>query len=335
MSANRQQILGWVASGHLDANQLEQALAITDSAPSAAANLRFLSHVVLAFAVVLLCSGVIFFFAFNWDDLSRYAKFAIAQTALVLSLLPLLRFKLSHSIGQAALFGASLLVGALLALVGQTYQSGADTYQLFLIWAVLITPWTLLARMPGLWLLLLVLLNLSLLLALDNLGIKRLPGPFTHLGWLLFALNTSAAAVWHIATRRTPATPLLHWGGQSISLYSLLIITLLALDSISSWSASDQLTLPVAALCAGLWLYLYRIRRLDLTMLSALSMAVIVLMITALSHALTDQMATDRLLLLLAVSVMGLSSAAAFWLKRLNQQAQIMPTQPDNGAAHD
>lgn len=335
MSANRQHILDWVASGHLDANKLEQALAITDSAPSAAAKLNFLSHVVLVFAVVLLCSGVIFFFAFNWDDLSRYAKFAIAQTALVLSLLPLLRLKLTDSIGQAALFAASLLVGALLALVGQTYQSGADTYQLFLIWAVLITPWTLLARMPALWLLLLVLLNLSLVLALDNLAINRLPAPFTHPGWLVFALNTGAAGLWHLATRRAAATPLLRWSEQIISLYSLLIITVLALDYISSWSVRDALALPTWAVFAALWLYLYRIRQLNLTMLSALSMAAIVLIVTALSNALTDQMATDGLLLLLALSVMGLSSAAALWLKHLHQHSKTTHTQPDNGAAHD
>ena len=335
MSANHQQLLDWVTSGHLDADKLEQALAITNSAPSAAAQLRFISGVVLTFAVALLCSGVVFFFAFNWDELSRYAKFAIAQTALVLSLLPLLRFKLTDSIGQAALFAASLLVGALLALVGQPYQSGADTYQLFLIWAVLITPWTLLARMPALWLLLLILLNLSLVLALDSLAIDSLLAPFSHPGWLLFALNTGAAGLWHLVTRRAAATPLLRWSEQIISLYSLLIITVLALDYISSWSVRDALALPTWAVFAALWLYLYRIRQLNLTMLSALSMAAIVLIVTALSNALTDQMATTGLLLLLALSVMGLSSAAALWLKRLNQHSKITRTQSDNGAAHD
>ena len=174
MSANRQQILDWAASGHLDADKLEQALAVTNSLPSSAANLRFLSRVVLAFAVLLLCSAVIFFFAYNWDDLSRYSKFALAQGALIVSLLPLLRINLQQPTGQAAMFAASLLVGALLALVGQTYQSGADTYQLFLVWAALITPWVLIARMPALWLLLLVLLNVSLGLALNALSIRTL-----------------------------------------------------------------------------------------------------------------------------------------------------------------
>ena len=93
MSNDKQQILDWVASGHLAPSQLERALEVTHNVPSPADNLRFLSRVVLTFAMLLLCSGVIFFFAYNWDDLSRYSKFAIAQGALILSLLPLLRLK--------------------------------------------------------------------------------------------------------------------------------------------------------------------------------------------------------------------------------------------------
>ncbi len=321
MSANRQQIRDWVASGHLDANQLEQALTITQSAPSATANLRFLSRVVLAFAVLLLCSGVIFFFAYNWDDLSRYSKFAIAQGALILSLLPLLRVNLQQPAGQAALFAASLLVGALLALVGQTYQSGADTYQLFLAWSVLIAPWVLLARIPALWLLLLALLNISLVLVLDNLAIYSLFVPFTQPAWLLFALNASAAGLWMLSTQHLLATRLLRWGERTISLYSLLLITFLAVESIYSSTDSAGLTLPIWTGFSTLWLYLYRIRQLDLVMLSALLMAAIILIVSLLAHALSDYLPFDSLFLLLALTVMGLSSAGAVWLKRLSQHA--------------
>ncbi len=335
MSAKRQQILDWVANGHLDADKLEQALTVTDNAPSAASKLRFLNQIVLAFAVLLLCSGVIFFFAYNWDELSRYQKFVLAQAALLLSLLPLLRFKLQHPAGQAALLGASILVGALLALVGQTYQSGADTYQLFLIWAALITPWAVLARMPTLWLLLLALLNLSLILALDNLAIYRLPAPFTNPIWLLFALNACALGVSHLTTRNTTDTRLLHWSKHVISVYSLLIITVLAMGSISSWSVRDALALPVWGLCSALWLYLYRVRQLDLLMLSALIMTAIVLTVTLLANRLTDHIPFDGLFLLLALTVMGLSSAGAFWLKRLNQRAALLNTPPEYGAAND
>lgn len=323
MSASRQQILDWAASGHLAADKLEQALAVTNSIPSAANNLRFLSRVVLAFAVLLLCSGVIFFFAYNWDNLSRYSKFALAQGALIVSLLPLLRVNLQQPAGQAAMFAASLLVGALLALVGQTYQSGADTYELFVVWAALITPWVLLARMPALWLLLLVLLNVSLVLALNVLSIRHLFAPFSNLGWSFFALNSAAAGLWMLATQRLSATRLLRWGERVINLYSLLIITVLAIGYVYSWSNPDGLTLPVWAAFSALWLYLYRLRQLDLMMLSALVMAAIVLTVATLAHAFSGILPNDGLYFLLALLVTGLSSAGAIWLRKLSQHAAL------------
>lgn len=316
----KQQILDWVASGHLAASQLEHALEVTHSMPSPADNLRFLSRVVLTFAMVLLCSGVIFFFAYNWDDLSRYSKFAIAQGALILSLLPLLRLNLQQPAGQMALFAACLLVGALLALVGQTYQSGADTYELFLVWALLITPWVVLACMPALWLLLLVLLNLSLGLALDNLAIRHLFEPFAHPLWSIFALNISAASLWILATHGSASTALLRWGERVIALFCLLIITGLAIGYVNSWSNSDALTLPVWLGFSLLWLYLYRLRQLELTMLSAWAMAAIILCVIILAEVLSDSIATEALFLLLTLTVLGLSSAAAVWLRQLSQQ---------------
>ena len=45
--------------------------------------------------------------------------------------------------GKAALLAAALLTGGLLALIGQTYQTGADTFELFATWAALILPWVL------------------------------------------------------------------------------------------------------------------------------------------------------------------------------------------------
>lgn len=320
MSNDKQQILDWVASGHLAPSQLERALEVTHSVPSPADNLRFLSRVVLTFAMLLLCSGVIFFFAYNWDDLSRYSKFAIAQGALILSLLPLLRLNPQQPAGQTALFAACLLVGALLALVGQTYQSGADTYELFLVWALLITPWVVLACMPALWLLLLVLLNLSLGLALDNLAIRHLFEPFAHPLWSIFALNISAASLWILATHGSASTALLRWGERVIALFCLLIITGLAIGYVNSWSNSDALTLPVWLGFSLLWLYLYRLRQLELTMLSAWAMAAIILCVIILAEVLSDSIATEALFLLLTLTVLGLSSAAAVWLRQLSQQ---------------
>lgn len=337
MSSTRQQIFDWAASGAIPADKLAQALALTQSTPNTATGLTFLSRVVLAFAVALLCSGVIFFFAYNWDALSRYHKFAIAQGALLLSLLPLLRFHLQHAVAQAAVFAASLLVGALLALIGQTYQSGADTYQLFALWALLITPWVLIARMPALWLLLLILLNVALALLLSDFIQQPWLAGVNNIGLLLFALNAAAAGAWLFITRHRPASGLLNWAGRSINLYSLLLITLMALEQILGWQGYD-LTLVVWVLFAALWLYLYRVRHIDLVMLSALIMASIVLIVSALSQIADLYLGEETLLLSLAISVMGLSSAGSAWLKRLKRikgHAQPSTAATQQGAQHE
>ena len=337
MSSTRQQIFDWAASGAIPADKLAQALALTQSTPNTATGLTFLSRVVLAFAVALLCSGVIFFFAYNWDALSRYHKFAIAQGALLLSLLPLLRFHLQHAVAQAAVFAASLLVGALLALIGQTYQSGADTYQLFALWALLITPWVLITRMPALWLLLLILLNVALALLLSDFIQQPWLAEVNNISLLLFALNAAAAGAWLFITRHRPASGLLNWAGRSINLYSLLLITLMALEQILGWQGYD-LTLVVWVLFAALWLYLYRVRHIDLVMLSALIMASIVLIVSALAQVADLYLGEETLLLSLAISVMGLSSAGSAWLKRLkrterNTEPSTAATQ--QGAQHE
>ena len=58
--------------------------------------------------------------------------------------------------GQALLIGASVLTGVLLAVIGQVFQTGADAFELFLVWTVLILPWTLASRSAAHWLVWLV-----------------------------------------------------------------------------------------------------------------------------------------------------------------------------------
>ena len=66
--------------------------------------------------------------------------------------------------GRIALLAAGFLVGVLLAVYGQVYQTGADPYGLFVTWGLLIVGWALIGRQAGLWMLTLVLANLSVIL---------------------------------------------------------------------------------------------------------------------------------------------------------------------------
>ena len=63
-------------------------------------------------------------------------------------------------------------------------------------------------------------------------------------------------------------------------------------------------------------------------MLSAWALAAIILAVIILAKALADSIATEALFLLLTLSMMGLSSAAAVWLRQLSQRARDPSHQP-------
>lgn len=134
----------------------------------------FLTKLAWGLAVLLLASGLVTWVAAHWDDWGNGAKFALAQGAVLVSagLAWLFRRRAGgwgHDLGvPAALTGlAAVATGGLLALIGQTYQTGADPWQLFALWTVLIIPWVLAVRSVFLSVLFVVLLNTALYLWID------------------------------------------------------------------------------------------------------------------------------------------------------------------------
>jgi uncharacterized membrane protein len=92
--------------------------------------------------------GIIFWIAANWDTLGRFGRFALLQFIfLVLCLGALLRPAARTPFGLLAL----LAIGGLFAYFGQTYQTGADPWQLFAVWALLALPLCVSVRSDVLW----------------------------------------------------------------------------------------------------------------------------------------------------------------------------------------
>lgn len=112
---------------------------------------RWTGHALLALGVGHFLSGIIFFFAFNWDELTRWQKFAALEAGVLLFAVLALVAGSQRLIGQAALIGATVMTGLLLAVTGQVYQTGADTFELFTAWALLVLPWVLLSRSAAHW----------------------------------------------------------------------------------------------------------------------------------------------------------------------------------------
>ena len=92
--------------------------------------------------------GVILWLAANWETLGRMGRFALLQvTVLVACAGAAWHMRLRAPLGLLAL----MAVGGLFAYFGQTYQTGADPWQLFAVWAVLALPLCLGARSDVLW----------------------------------------------------------------------------------------------------------------------------------------------------------------------------------------
>ena len=124
---------------------------------------------------LLVLAGIIFFFAFNWAELSSFFKLGLIEAALILSAFGAWFFGAKKLVGQLFLLSASVLVGVFLAVFGQIYQTGADSWQLFALWAVLILPWTVLSQFAVHWLLWMGLVHLGLALWWDLMPWPSLP----------------------------------------------------------------------------------------------------------------------------------------------------------------
>ena len=116
---------------------------------------------VLALGVGQVLAGVVFFFAYNWAALPAWAKLGGLQAGIVAAAVAAWVVGLARPVGRALLVGAAVLVGVTLAVFGQIYQTGADAYQLFVGWGLLILPWVLGSASPALWLVWLVVIHLG------------------------------------------------------------------------------------------------------------------------------------------------------------------------------
>ena len=135
----------------------------------------FLRRSALLLGAALVASAMVCWVAANWAYADKLQKLAGAQVLLALIVLAagLMAGKVAAGNRNLTVFAqllalAGVCVGAMLALQGQIYQTGADAWQLFLLWAVLLLPWLLGLRTLFLGVLLAVLLNLSAVLSFEH-----------------------------------------------------------------------------------------------------------------------------------------------------------------------
>ena len=138
--AGARQLLYLHRHGKLSDEALRRGLALIDRPRDPREWGELSSRVLAAMGAALIAVAVIYFFAYNWDQLERGEAFVAVQVALGLVVGVVLWRGPQSAAGFGASLGAFLLIGASLALFGQTYQTGRDPWQLFAGWAALSVP---------------------------------------------------------------------------------------------------------------------------------------------------------------------------------------------------
>ena len=323
MNNRRELILQWAEQGVIDADQVQSALALVDSEPQARDWYTFISKLLLWLGVLSVSFGVIFFFAYNWDDLHRWHKFALVEGVLVVATVwAWLSGK--HMTRTIAVTMMSLLTGAGLALFGQTYQTGADPWQLFAVWALLVTPLALISVSAVVWLLWLLLVHVALFLWMQyaHWFWGFIMGEATTL-WIMLGLNALLSVLFEFLSGREK--PVYLWRIPISMRHRVLpqVTVLLALTAVA-WLAffaifesSDSNTgFFIYILCVAAVVYLYQYWKRDLLLLAGAVFSAIFVIMSLFIRAVGDAL-SEGALLLSGMILIGLSTAAGFWLRRV------------------
>jgi len=320
MTANRDDLLDWLAQGRLAAHDLTEAWRLAGIAPDRSRWLSFLERLCLWLGVVALCAALIFFLAYNWQALGRYAKFGIAELAILAAVAVAWRTGVDGAAGKAAVCAIALLIGALLALVGQTYQTGADTFELFAAWAAAILPLALLARLGALWVFWLALVNLACILYFHAVGLLLwMVFDARAAAWTLLAVDTLALVAWEAAAWRGIPWLQERWSPRIVATAAGSAATLLAIWAIVE---REGARLP-GALAWGAWMAAayayYRHRRRDVFVLAGGVLSAVAVVATLLGKLFLRHDAGGAFLLI-GMVVIGLSAAGGMWLRRVAQE---------------
>jgi uncharacterized membrane protein len=203
---------------------------------------------ILALGAGHLLAGIVSFFAYNWADLSAVTKFATVEAALVIALAGAWFAGIERPLGRILLIAASILVGVLLAVIGQVYNTDADAYTLFAAWALLILPWTLASRSAAHWTVWLVVLFLGLSLYGEQVLIPegRLTNSALEVG--LGALAGLALMVRELAGRRGLAWLAAAWTRIGLLIAALGLLFWPAVGYVLDWEG--EVYLPAAFVIA-------------------------------------------------------------------------------------
>jgi len=300
---------------------------ISGQVPAQGEWLGFADRLLLLSGTLFLVTGIFFFFAFNWAEIGKFERFALVESLVVIATLFAFVLKLDTWGGRVALMAAALLLGAALGVIGQVYQTGADSYRLFLNWTLLISGWVLISRWNMMYLLWMVLLNLTISLYWWQI----IGGDGEVLNIILLGINFGFVLLWELLATR-------NWlpfmSRNRLHLYLLMAPALsyasyLMLDFIFGfgfgYATLDWIAPPVYAVVMGILFLLYTRLRRDLLMLSMAALSLLVVVVAGSGRLIYDLMdMTFRVpvvfFLIMGAIIVALTGGLVTGLRRIQRQ---------------
>ena len=161
---NRNELDAFADHYGLTEEGVASALALANARPSRPEVERLGVRALYLAGVLSVAAGVVFWVAANWGALGVFGRFALVQGVLLAAVAVALWRPPPHAVGRHALLLAFIVTGALFALFGQTYQTGADVYELFLSWSLLGLLLVIAAQWSVPWAAWMLVLNVALAL---------------------------------------------------------------------------------------------------------------------------------------------------------------------------
>lgn len=196
----------------------------------------------IGLGTALLLLGVIFFFAYNWHAMPKWSKLALIEGAMVLCFVGAYAVGIQRLVGQYLLLSGTLLIGVFFAVFGQIYQTGADAWQLFALWALLMLGFVGLSRFPAQWLLqwVITFVALSLFIHQNNIISER------WFAVILLWYTLSIYILQQVLGKHRWQWLSVRW----LQLLSLVLVHIVAVFAVTVALFANSLQLPQVILCA-------------------------------------------------------------------------------------
>ncbi len=315
------------AGGLLPAPAFERALALSCASPGVQRWRKFLDWLLLGLGASLLLVGLVLFVAFNWSALHAFVKLGLIASLIAGAAYAAWWFELSSVIGRVALTAAAVLIGPLLAIYGQRYQTGADPWQLFVAWAALAALWAGISRFPPLLLVELVLIDAAVWLFWDQVVPTTSWGRDDELIILLIlaGLQGAAWAAWELGAWRKLDWLQARWLPRVLAVATLCLLggscARLVVGEhygstpVEAWVGLVGLVGSIAAM-----LVVFTQLQRDLFMIAAALAATMTLATIFIGRVLFEGPGGLGAVFVLGLLVIGEVGAAAWWLRRLHRQ---------------